>query len=75
MYRYLIKPILFLGDPEWIHYFVFSLIRWIHKIPGVPFLIKVLYQVHHPKLERELFGIRFKNPVGLAAGFDKDAKL
>jgi len=75
MYRYLIKPILFLGDPEWIHYFVFSLIRWIHRIPGVPFLIKVLYQVHHPKLERELFGIRFKNPVGLAAGFDKDAKL
>jgi len=75
MYRYLIKPILFLGDPEWIHYFVFSMIRWIHKIPGVPFLIKVLYQVHHPKLERELFGIRFKNPVGLAAGFDKDAKL
>jgi len=75
MYRYLIKPILFLGNPEWIHYFVFSLIRWIHKIPGVPFLIKVLYQVHHPKLERELFGIRFKNPVGLAAGFDKDAKL
>jgi len=75
MYRYLIKPFLFLGDPEWIHYFVFSLIRWIHKIPGVPFLIKVLYQVHHPKLERELFGIRFKNPVGLAAGFDKDAKL
>jgi len=75
MYRYLIKPILFLGDPEWIHYFVFSLIRWVHRIPGVSFLIKVLYQVHHPKLERELFGIRFKNPVGLAAGFDKDAKL
>ncbi|MEK9604069.1 MAG: quinone-dependent dihydroorotate dehydrogenase [Flavobacteriaceae bacterium] len=75
MYRYLIKPILFLGDPEWIHYFVFSLIRWMHKIPGVPHLIRWIYQVRHPKLERELFGIRFKNPVGLAAGFDKDAKL
>jgi dihydroorotate dehydrogenase len=75
MYRYLIKPLLFLGDPEWIHYFVFSLIRWIHKIPGVPFLVRAIYQVHHPKLEKELFGIRFKNPVGLAAGFDKDAKL
>jgi dihydroorotate dehydrogenase len=75
MYRYLIKPILFLGDPEWIHYFVFSLIRWIHKIPGVPFLVRAIYQMHHPKLEKELFGIRFKNPVGLAAGFDKDAKL
>ena len=75
MYRYLIKPLLFLGDPEWIHYFVFSLIRWIHKIPGVHYLVKTLYQVHDPTLERELFGIRFKNPVGLAAGFDKDAKL
>ena len=75
MYRYIIKPILFLGDPEWIHHFVFSLIRWMHKIPGLPFLVRSLYQIHHPKLERELFGIRFKNPVGLAAGFDKDAKL
>ena len=75
MYRNLIKPILFLGDPEWIHYFVFGLIRWIHKIPGLSFLIRSLYQVNDPRLEREVFGIRFKNPVGLAAGFDKDAKL
>lgn len=75
MYRYLIKSILFLGDPEWIHYFVFCLIRWIHKIPGLSFLIRSLYQVNDPRLEREVFGIRFKNPVGLAAGFDKDAKL
>ena len=75
MYHYLIRPILFLGDPEWIHYFTFSLIKWIHKIPGVPLLIRLCYQVNHPKLERNLFGIKFKNPIGLAAGFDKDAKL
>jgi dihydroorotate dehydrogenase len=75
MYRYLIKPILFLGNPEWIHYFIFSLIKYLNKIPGVSKLIQLLYQVNHPKLERELFGIKFKNPVGLAAGFDKDAKL
>ena len=75
MYRYLLKPILFLGDPEWIHYFVFGLIRRVHQVPGVPFLIRSLYQISHPKLERKLFGITFKNPVGLAAGFDKDAKL
>ena len=49
--------------------------RIINKIPGVPVLIRTLYQVNHPKLEKELFGIKFKNPVGLAAGFDKDAKL
>ena len=75
MYRYLIKPILFLGDPEWIHYFVFSLIRWVHKIPGIPILIRHYYQVNHPQLKKEVFGITFNNPVGLAAGFDKDAKL
>ena len=75
MYRYLIKPILFLGNPEWIHHFIFSLIKFLNKIPGVSKLIQLLYQVNHPKLERELFGIKFKNPVGLAAGFDKDAKL
>ena len=75
MYRHLIKPLLFLFDPEWIHHFVFALIGWVHKIPGVPFLVRVLYQVNHPTLEKEFFGIRFKNPVGLAAGFDKDAKL
>ncbi len=75
MYRYLIKPILFLGDPEWVHHFVFYLIRIINKIPGFPVLIRTLYQVNHPRLEKELFGIKFKNPVGLAAGFDKDAKL
>ena len=44
-------------------------------IPSVPSLIRSLYQVNDPRLEREVFGIRFKNPVGLAAGFDKDAKL
>ena len=75
MYRYLIKPILFLGDPEWIHYFTFSLIKWVNKIPGISQFIRLLYEVNHPKLERELFGIKFKNPIGLAAGFDKDAKL
>jgi dihydroorotate dehydrogenase len=75
MYRYFIKPILFLGDPEWIHHVIFSLIKYLNKIPGVSQLIQLLYQVNHPKLERELFGIKFKNPIGLAAGFDKDAKL
>ena len=75
MYRYLIKPILFLGDPEWIHYFVFGLIRRLHKVPGIPFLIRSIYHISHPKLEKKLFGITFNNPVGLAAGFDKDAKL
>lgn len=75
MYRLLIRPILFQFDPEKVHYFTFSLIRFLHKIPFVGSLINSYYEVKNPKLEREVFGLKFKNPVGLAAGFDKDAKL
>jgi dihydroorotate dehydrogenase len=75
MYHSLIKPVLFLFDPEKVHHFTFALLRFLNKIPGVSYLIKSFYSVEDPKLEREVFGLTFKNPVGLAAGFDKDAKL
>ncbi len=75
MYKLLIRPILFCFDPEQVHHFTFSLIRFLNKIPGVGNLFQTLYHVKNPKLEREVFGLQFKNPVGLAAGFDKDAKL
>lgn len=75
MYKTIIRPILFWFDPEKVHHFSFSAIRFLHKIPGIPSVIKALYEVQDPKLEREVFGLTFKNPVGLAAGFDKDAKL
>ena len=75
MYKLLIRPILFWFDPEEVHYFTFSLIRFLSKIPGFPSLFKSLYLVNDKRLETEVFGLKFKNPVGLAAGFDKDAKL
>jgi len=75
MYKTIIRPVLFLFDPEKVHYFTFSLIRNLSKISGVRSLFRSLYQIENPILERELFGLKFKNPVGLAAGFDKDAKL
>lgn len=75
MYKSLIRPILFGFDPEEIHHFSFSSIRFINKIPGVSSLIRSIYLVNDKRLEREVFGLKFKNPVGLAAGFDKDAKL
>ena len=75
MYKQLIRPILFWFDPEKVHYFTFSALRIAHKIPGITALIKSLYQVTDKRLEREVFGLKFQNPVGLAAGFDKDAKL
>ncbi|MHA7844592.1 MAG: quinone-dependent dihydroorotate dehydrogenase [Winogradskyella sp.] len=75
MYKAIIRPILFWFDPEKVHYFTFSLIRTLSKLPGCKSLFKKMYMVEDKKLERELFGLTFKNPVGLAAGFDKDAKL
>ena len=75
MYKLIIRPLLFCFDPEQVHHFTFKTIRVLHKIPGVTALTRSLYEVNDPKLERDLFGLKFKNPVGLAAGFDKDAKL
>jgi len=75
MYKLFIRPILFCFDPENVHHFTFSLIRFLNKIPGFGKLFQSIYEVKNPKLEREVFGLKFKNPVGLAAGFDKDAKL
>lgn len=74
MYKSFIRPLLFCFDPEKIHHFTFSLIRFLHKI-GFGSLFRSIYTVKNQKLERELFGLKFPNPVGLAAGFDKDAKL
>lgn len=75
MYKLLIRPILFCFDPEKVHYFTFSALRIINKIPMVSSLFNSFYQFEDKRLEREVFGLKFKNPVGLAAGFDKDAKL
>ena len=74
MYKLLIRPILFLFDPEKVHYFSFSMIRVLNNI-GFSGLFRSFFQIKNEKLERELFGIKFPNPVGLAAGFDKNAVL
>ncbi|MPS74577.1 MAG: quinone-dependent dihydroorotate dehydrogenase [Chryseobacterium sp.] len=71
MYKTLIRPILFKFDPEEVHYFTFSILK------NFGFLAKLFLPkpIEDKRLEREVFGLKFKNPVGLAAGFDKDAKL
>ena len=74
MYRLLIRPILFLFDPERVHHISFSSIKFFSKI-GLSGLIKSMFVIEDNRLERELFGLKFKNPVGLAAGFDKNAVL
>jgi dihydroorotate dehydrogenase len=75
MYKLLIKPFLFLFDPEWVHHTVFKSIKIANKIPGISSLLRSAYVIKDKSLERKLFGLTFPNPVGLAAGFDKDAKL
>jgi dihydroorotate dehydrogenase len=64
-----------LFQPETIHHIVFKTIKFFCAIPGVSSVIKSVYVVNDKRLERKLFGLTFPNPVGLAAGFDKDAKL
>ncbi|KGL63137.1 quinone-dependent dihydroorotate dehydrogenase [Polaribacter sp. Hel1_85] len=75
MYKSIVRPIFFLFDPEKIHHFTFSLVKIMCKIPFVASIFRSLYVVEDKRLERTLFGITFKNPVGLAAGFDKNAVL
>lgn len=68
MYGFL-KFFLFRFDPETAHHLTFRLIR----LPGLARLTGLFYNIEHPKLHRKVFGLDFKNPVGLAAGLDKDA--
>jgi dihydroorotate dehydrogenase len=74
MYK-LVRSFLFLFDPEKVHYFTTDVLRLLLKIPGMKSIWNVLYRIDSPALEREVFGLKFKNPVGLAAGFDKNASM
>ncbi len=75
MYKFLIRPLLFCFDPEKVHHFTFQMVRGMAKIPGVSNVFRRLYVLEDKRLERNVFGLTFKNPIGLAAGFDKDARL
>lgn len=75
MYKLLLKPFLFFFPPESAHQFTAVLLKIIFFIPGVSSITKSCCTVKDDKLKRDVFGLTFKNPVGLAAGFDKDAKI
>ncbi|BAO55618.1 quinone-dependent dihydroorotate dehydrogenase [Nonlabens marinus] len=74
MYKSIVRPLLFRFDPEGVHHFSFKAIKFLSKVPGFSSLSRKRYKLKHPALKRQLFGLEFENPVGLAAGFDKDAK-
>jgi len=73
MYQFFIRPILFLFDAERAHHIAFRLLG-ISEVLGFTRLYKSLFVSTSPLLKKEVMGIVFENPVGLAAGFDKDAK-
>lgn len=73
MYRHILRPFFFLFNPETAHNLVFSCLKGLFLIPGMPAIVRSFQQVSNPKLQREVAGLRFANPVGLAAGLDKNA--
>ncbi len=74
MYKSIIRPILFKFQPETIHNLTFAFFKLAKFIPGASLLLKKNFQINNDKLKRKVFGIEFPNPIGLAAGLDKDAE-
>lgn len=70
----ILKPLIFRTDPERAHYATMRLLTWAVSIPGISALLRRWFSVTKPHLTREICGLKFPNPVGLAAGFDKDAR-
>jgi len=75
VYQRLLKPLLFSLDAEKAHHLTLKSLLALMHIPGVKALLYSRYGVEDSRLEQNLWGIRFKNPVGLAAGLDKDGLI
>lgn len=75
MWKLFIRSLLFSLDAEKAHHLTFKLLRVWFAIPGLRFLTHRAHHIRDARLERELFGLKFRNPVGLAAGFDKNGLL
>ena len=73
MYKRIVSPFLFLFDPESVHNFTFTVLKLSYKFPLTKFIVSFLLSFENQKLEKQLFGLNFKNPVGVAAGLDKNA--
>jgi dihydroorotate dehydrogenase len=75
MYKSLVRPLLFKMYPETVHELVVGGVKTAHRIPGLPWIMTKWFEVSNAKLETDVLGLHFKNPVGLAAGFDKNASF
>ena len=75
MYKHLLKPILFRFNPETAHNLLFSFLSFLRHVPFAGSVIRAIYKKDSPTLEKEVFGLRFPNPVGLAGGLDKNGEF
>src|SRR5512139_2222770 len=67
-----IRPLLFKLDPEVVHKITLNLIKWAGLLPPTYALLRAIFEVNDPRLQVQAFGVKFRNPIGLAAGYDKD---
>lgn len=75
LYKRIIRPILFLFSPDWLHLTTVQFGSWLGAWSVSRNLLTLLFSYTHSSLETQVCGISFKNPIGLAGGFDKDAQL
>lgn len=75
MYARIIRPVLFLCPPEWVHGVAARVLQLMFSLPVIKSLASRYYSLEDPRLVREVAGLRFPNPLGVAAGFDKEARL
>lgn len=74
MYKFF-RPLLFKLQPETIHHLIVRMLRVLHFVPFARCIMRAIFARRSPALEREVLGLKFPNPIGLAAGFDKDAEV
>ncbi|MBU1728206.1 quinone-dependent dihydroorotate dehydrogenase, partial [Patescibacteria group bacterium] len=75
IYKWVLKPVFFQIDPEIIHDYAVSIGKFLGKFYITKKITGFFFRYSNPILEQKILGITFKNPVGLAAGFDKNAMI
>ena len=75
MYKSIVRPLLFLLQPETVHHLIVNILKIGFKIPGISYLVNKSFKVTDDRLKQSFLGIEFENPIGFAAGFDKNAQV
>ena len=75
IYKYFVRPLLFKFEPEKIHHLVSKGLKLYFSIPLMRLITNLIFRSNSSKSSVNVFGLQFSNPIGLAAGFDKEAEL